>query len=239
MIDLQRTKRWMHNPEFSNNLLFFPQMAAAETLPAGVPGGLKGSMLDRVSSKVFWMLNNFEFFFGRISLDVFIGSCCSFSGYTQPLQPWAKRRPLLHPSKTTSWNTHLCCVTLCMACSVQPFTWRTGSMDCCLEEIFWMFQRSLAALTMKRCNGNLVFPKICSSDIHCVERKRHWSWIKFLFQQIKFQNLISHSVWFVTSSLPGTCSFLKGLTSQTYWGVLAMHVVLLLDVKHLLQKLLK
>lgn len=87
MIDLQRTKRWMHNPEFSNNLLFFPQMAAAETLPAGVPGGLKGSMLDRVSSKVFWMLNNFEFFFGRISLDVFIGSCCSFSGYTQPLQP--------------------------------------------------------------------------------------------------------------------------------------------------------
>ncbi len=99
----------------------------------------------------FWILvwSNFTWCFPGVVLQLF--------DYIQSLKSWARRSPLLQPSETTSWNTHRCCVTLCMACNVQPFTWRTGSMDCCLGEIFWMFRRILAALTMKHCKGNLVF----------------------------------------------------------------------------------
>lgn len=34
-----RTKRWMHSPKFSERLLYYPQLAASELLPSGVPAG--------------------------------------------------------------------------------------------------------------------------------------------------------------------------------------------------------
>ena len=62
-----RTKRWMHEKDFSKCFLFYPEVAAAECLPQGLPAGKVCTKYPPCSIK----LVEHKFFRFRLQLSLF------------------------------------------------------------------------------------------------------------------------------------------------------------------------